>query len=49
MKLLPIFLARYEIYAACSDRGDCDLLNFLSESEGDRQDQAEMKNKWTRQ
>ncbi|MEW6658844.1 MAG: type II toxin-antitoxin system RelE/ParE family toxin [Thermodesulfobacteriota bacterium] len=41
MKLLLLAHGRYRVFAACSDRGDCQLLSFLNELEGDRQDQAD--------
>jgi len=41
MKLLLLAQGRYQVFAACSDRGDCQLVSFLNELEGDRQDQAD--------
>ncbi|MDD2902870.1 MAG: type II toxin-antitoxin system RelE/ParE family toxin [Syntrophales bacterium] len=41
MKLLLLAHGRYQVFAACSDRGDCQLLSFLNALEGDRQDQAD--------
>jgi len=41
MKLLLWAHGRYQVFAACSDRGDCHLLSFLNQLEGDFQDQAD--------
>jgi len=40
MKLFLVSRGNYEIYAACTPRGDCLLLDFLNELQGDRQKQA---------
>jgi hypothetical protein len=41
MKLLLLAHGRYHVFSACSDRGECHLLSFLNELEGDLQDQAD--------
>jgi len=41
MNLILLAPGRYQIYAACSDRGECRLLSFLNELEGKFQDQAD--------
>lgn len=41
MKLCLLACGRYQILAGCSDRGECHLLSFLNELEGDQQDQAD--------
>jgi phage-related protein len=41
MKLLLVVRGEYDIYAACSPRGECWLLDFLSNLQGVRQKQAD--------
>jgi len=40
MKLLLLAQGKYHVFAACSDRGDCQLLSFLNVLEGDQKDQS---------
>ncbi len=41
MKLHLLVQEKYQIFATCSDRGECQLLSFLNELEGVLQEQAD--------
>ena len=41
MKLLLVALGRYRVLAACSGRGECQILSFFNELEGTLQEQAD--------
>ena len=41
MKLYLLVQEKYQIFATCSDRGECQLLSFLNELEGVLQEQAD--------